>query len=223
MISRFHMALAAGVAGIATLALVGTGAAASFTDSVTSTNTITSGNFQLTAEKGSAAVNDPNNGVNPYLNAGNITTSKNTVSYTMTNADPAATYTYQFSVEDTGTLPGEIDNVVYTPMASPSAGQSALLDNMYIQVAVLQHGKWVPLTTTHNGPENVSASAPATFDMYYDTDNNETDFINPSDSTNPFSQTQTYQVTVTFNNGTITNAAELQTVTSTLMLNGHQL
>jgi len=227
MISRFHMALAAGVAGIATLALVGTGAVADFTDSVTSTNVVTSGNFALAAAPGPATVNDPNNGVTnvspSYLSAGTVTTSKNTVAYHMANADPAATYTYQFSVTDPGTLPGEIDNVVYTPMANPSSDQSALLDNMYVEVAVSQNGKWVPLTTTNGGPEHVSASAPATFDMYYGTDSNETDFINPSDSSNPFSKTQTYQVTVTFNNGAIPNGAEGQTVSSTLMLNGHQL
>ncbi len=172
-------ALAAGAVGAVALALTGTGSFASFTSSVTGTNSITSGTFQLEAVPGQATVSGPligdaTNGGQPTqtLTAGAEPTTigmGNALAYTLTNANPGDTYDYTFSVYDVGTLQGEVDTIDYSPAASGST-VSPLLGQMTVEVQEDLNGTWTDIHTsdTSGAPGSpVSAASSHTFYLDY--------------------------------------------------------
>ena len=176
-------ALAAGAVGAVALALTGTGSFASFTSSVSGTNSITSGTFQLQAVPGKTSVSGPlifdaTNGGQPTqtLTAGNEPTTVgqgNTLAYTLGNANPGDTYDYQFSVYDVGTLQGQVDTINYSPAAA-GATVSPLLGQMTVEVQEQVNGTWtdIPQKSIAKNGSNApgtpaSASLPHTYYLFY--------------------------------------------------------
>ena len=124
MFGRVALGLVAAAA--VALALSGAGAFGNFTSSVTVNNSIHSGTFQLEAlPTGTPTVSGPLIGdANPTgqpvqsLSASaepTVVGQGNTLSYSLVNASPGDTYTYQFTVYDVGTLQGELDTISYSP------------------------------------------------------------------------------------------------------------
>ena len=146
-------ALAAGAVGAVALALSGTGSFASFTSSISGTNSITSGTFQLEAAPGSATVagpliSDANTIGQPTQKLTSTTEPStvgqgNTLAYTLTNANPGDTYDYTFSVYDVGTLPGQVNTIDYSPGSGGSS--SPLLKDMTVEVQERVSGKWTDI------------------------------------------------------------------------------
>ncbi len=166
------------VAAAATaLFLTGAGAFGNFTSSVTGTNAITSGTFQLQAvPSGSPSVSGPLIGdANPTgqpvqsLTASaepTVVGQGNTLSYSLVNASPGDTYTYQFTVYDVGTLQGEVDTISYNP-GTPTPG--TLEQNMTVEVEEQVNGVWTPIhTTTASGAPGVPESAAGRYTFYLD-------------------------------------------------------
>ena len=164
MLSR--LALAVGAVGAATLGLVGTGSFASFTSSVTGTNAITTGTFQLQAEPaGPPTVAGPliGDAINGGQPAQSLTATAeptvvgqgNALSYSLTNANPGDTYTYGFNVYDVGTLQGQVDTISYAPGSSGTQ----LLSQMTVVVQEDLNGTW---TDVHNSSSSGSAGVPLT-------------------------------------------------------------
>ena len=158
MLSR--RSVVAGILGMGalSLALVGPGSFASFTSSVTGTNSISAGTFQLEAlPDGSPTVSGPLiadaiNGGQPTqtLTAGaepQVVGEGNSLAYTLTNASPGDTYAYQFSVYDVGTLQGQVDTITYQP---GSAG-APLEAQMTVEVQAQVNGTW---TDVHNSSDS---------------------------------------------------------------------
>ncbi len=164
MLSR--LALAVGAVGAATLGLVGTGSFASFTSSVTGTNAITTGTFQLQAEPaGPPTVAGPliGDAINGGQPAQSLTATAeptvvgqgNALSYSLTNANPGDTYTYGFNVYDVGTLQGQVDTISYAPGSSGTQ----LLSQMTVVVQEDLNNIW---TDVHNSSSDGSAGVPLT-------------------------------------------------------------
>lgn len=162
MVSR--LALAIGAVGAATLGLVGTGSFASFTSTVTGTNSITTGTFQLQAEPDGAPtvtgqlIGDATNGGQPTQSLTataepTVVGQGNALNYSLTNASPGDTYTYGFSVYDVGTLQGQVDTIGYAPGSSGTA----LLGQMTVAVQEYVNGAW---TDIHNSSNDGSAGTP---------------------------------------------------------------
>ena len=163
MLSR--LALAVGAVGAATLGLVGTGSFASFTSSVTGTNAITTGTFQLQAEPAGPPtvagplIVDAINGGQPAQSltatAEPTAVQGNALSYSLTNANPGDTYTYGFNVYDVGTLQGQVDTISYAPGSSGTQ----LLSQMTVVVQEDLNNIW---TDVHNSSSSGSAGVPLT-------------------------------------------------------------
>ena len=110
------LSLAAAGAALAVLGLVGTGVDGAFTSAVTVQDQITAGVFHLSASgttAGDAGMSDGSS-----------------LAYDVANAVPGERYPYEFTVTDTGTLPGEIDAVGYVPSGAdvPPAGSTVEVD-----------------------------------------------------------------------------------------------
>lgn len=223
MASRPYLAISAAVIGAGLLASVATGADASFTNAISSHNVVTSGTFALKASNASASASDPQNGVTltqPTATIANQAGAPDTlVNFSASNVDPAGTYTYQFNVYDSGSLPGVIDSITYTPGTN-----NALQDNATIELMDLNNGHI--LTNANGGPSTFAASDKVTFNTLYGTGNGLTDFVqpNPSDTGTIGGEAMTsYKMIITFNNATIPNSAEGETATSSLTVNGHNV
>lgn len=147
--------------GALSLALVGPGSFASFTSSVTGTNSITTGSFQLQAlPDGPPTVSGPL--IYDAINGGQPTQTLtataepqvvgqgNSLAYTLANANPGDAYAYQFSVYDVGTLQGQVDTINY----QPSSSGAPLEAQMTVEVQELLNGTW---TDIHNSSNDGSA------------------------------------------------------------------
>jgi predicted ribosomally synthesized peptide with SipW-like signal peptide len=150
-------ALAAGAVGAVALALSGTGSFASFTSSISGTNSITSGTFQLKAVPGATSYSAGNGVQEPPMslsaNAEPTTVGQgNTLAYTLSNANPGDTYDYTFSVYDVGTLPGQVDTINYSPGSGGSS--SPLLEDMTVEVQEQVNGVWTDIPQTRIAKNN---------------------------------------------------------------------
>jgi predicted ribosomally synthesized peptide with SipW-like signal peptide len=158
--------MVAGVLGMGalSLALVGPGSFASFTSSVTGTNSITTGSFQLEALPGGAPtvsgplIGDAVNGGQPTqsLTSGpepSVIGEGNSLAYTLANANPGDAYTYQFSVYDVGTLQGQVNTITYQPGSSGAALEA----QMTVEVQMQVNGTW---TDIHNSSDSGASGVP---------------------------------------------------------------
>lgn len=130
------MAGAIGVGALG-LALVGPGSFASFTSSVTASQSITAGTFQLegvgsTPSVTGALIGDANSIGQPTLKSSNGSEPStpdfngNTLSFTLGNINPGDTYTEPVTIYDVGSLQGQIDTVTYTPGTSGKSLEGAM-------------------------------------------------------------------------------------------------
>lgn len=218
MFSR--LTLAAGALAVGSLAFVGAGTFASYTGSDTLKANITSGTFNLTAVPGTPAVS-LNNG--QTLDAGTLPTTtghNNTLTYTLTNADPGHTYTIPFTVFDTGSLPGEINSIQYVAPMSPNQ----LASDLTIKVCFISGSGCKALFTPNVAGQSSSTlgSASATFDTTGG-DVGLTNFIgsNPTmgnTATGGGQASQGYEIVETFNASD--NGAQGQSTNQTFTING---
>lgn len=225
--------------GAATMALVGTGTFASFTGQVKYNETVTAGDFHLQAAHVTDPITDPNatswpQGFQLATDAATIRTVNGTsvVTVTQPTADPAATYRYTFYAYDSGTLPGQITTVKYTPTSATNTLMSHAL------ITVLEHkstGSFNTARTTANTtgfsaltnvgypasltvpPPPFAATGSYTFSHRSTSGNGLNGFLQPNTLTTttgiPKSESQgwiEYRVIVSFTTANITNAAENQ-------------
>lgn len=242
MLSRLTFATAA--LGAASLAFVGVGSYASFTSSVTAQNSIKTGTFQLEAlpstfacgaSKSSVCVSGPL--IGDAITAGQPSQSLtatgepavptgNKLNYSLTNANPGDTYTYQFTVYDVGTLQGQLDTVTYTP----STMGTALEQDMTVALQEDVNGTWTDVHTT--AEENasggaagvaVTAASAHTFKLDYSFGPN---FLQPNTlkagvpSYTGEENSATYRVVFHISNSGATNALEGVSTGSSLSVNG---
>ena len=163
-------------AGALTLGLTGPGSFASFTSSIAGTNSIATGSFQLEAfPSGPPTVSGPLiSDASPTgqpvqsLSASTeptpaVTGQGKTLSYSLANANPGDTYTYQFSVGDVGTLQGQVDTISYQTDTNSNA--QALENQMTVEV---QEQVWDSATSRyvwtdiHNSSDSGAAGTPQT-------------------------------------------------------------
>ncbi len=209
----FHrLPLLAGLLGTGALALglTGPGSFASFTSSVAGTNSIASGTFQLEAfPSGPPSVSGPLIGdAQPTGQPVQSLTASaeptvigqgNTLSYTLANANPGDTYTYQFSVGDVGTLQGQVNTISYQTDTNPNA---QLLENqMTVQVQEDVSGTWTDIHNNSNsGGSGVAETAAGNWTYYLDYSFGPA-FLQPNTFTNGVpncSQTGCEEATATF-------------------------
>jgi len=223
--------LAAGVSlGVGSLALVGTGTFADMMGRVPVSASITSGTFKLSATAGTPSVTKTNGQTaltSGSLTATTVTTTVNgegtTLAYTLSNADPGHTYTIPFTVYDTGSLPGLVTSIAYTP-----GGTTTLAHNLTISIC------YVTGTSCHTiyGPnvspqiQSTTGATAATFDSRGG-DVNLTNFLgsNPTmgtTSTEGGHPSQTYEIVEHYSN-TATNATAKKTTTQTFTVMGHNI
>jgi hypothetical protein len=160
MSHRLKFGIAAGTLGlgVATLAMVGTGAFASFTGQVKDDTSITAGTFHLSIPAADpSAVFDPAPATvtpatwDPVLTADGFAISPgttNTVTITQTNADPSSKYVYDFTVFDSGTLSGVVNKLVYQP--SSSLNSLMAYANVEVEECVHNNGACQSVRTTLN-------------------------------------------------------------------------
>lgn len=176
---RYRTPMIAGAVGTGALALilVGPGSFASFTSSVTTTQTIKTGTFQLEAKGGTPTVSgsyDANTIGQPQLSATNGAVPQppnfngNTVSFGLGNIAPGDTYTEPVTVYDVGSLQGQIDTVTYTPASGTNAVLLEKAMNVTVQVKV--GGTWTDVHSSDGSGapgQPVSAASPHTFYLDY--------------------------------------------------------
>lgn len=169
MLSRLKVVTGAVGLGALSLALIGPGSFASFTSSVAGTNSITTGTFQLEAlPDGAPTVSGPliydaQNGGQPTQTLSataepQVVGQGNTLAYTLANANPGDSYTYQFSVYDVGTLQGQVNTITY----SPSSTGGPLEAQMTVAVQEYVNGAW---TDVHNSSNDGSPGTPLPADQ----------------------------------------------------------
>jgi len=164
LLSRLKLVTGAIGLGALSLALIGPGSFASFTSSVAGTNSITTGTFQLEAlPDGTPTVSGPL--IGDAINGGQpsqtlsataeptVIGQGNTLSYTLANANPGDTYTYQFSVYDVGTLQGQVNTITYVP----SSTGAPLEAQMTVAVQEDVNGTW---TDIHNSSNSGAPGSP---------------------------------------------------------------
>lgn len=241
MLSRLTFATAA--LGVASLAFVGVGSYASFTSSATVNNSIKTGTFQLEAlpstftcgtKKATVCasgplIGDAVNGGQPVqsFNAGTepAVPSGNTLSYSLTNANPGDTYTYQFTVYDVGTLQGQINTITYSP-----SGSSALAKDTTVTVQEYISGKWTDVhTASQEGADGgangipVTAAAVHTFKLDYSFGPS---FLQPNtlnsgvETYKGEESSATYRVVFHISNAGATNALQGASAGATVSVNG---
>lgn len=235
MLGRVALGLSA--AGAAALALTGAGAFGNFTSSVQNTGSITAGKFALEAlPAGAPSVSGPLiNDANPTgqpsqsLSASAEPSSAgqgNTISYSLANASPGDTYTYQFTVYDVGTLQGEVDTISYHP------GTGAPLEqNMTVEVEEQVYSAtaggyvWTPIhTTTSNGAPGAPESAANPYTFYLDYSFGPA-FLQPTTLQNGVStytgdeNSATFRVVFAFN-ASAPNSVQGATASPTISVNG---
>jgi predicted ribosomally synthesized peptide with SipW-like signal peptide len=179
---KIGLAVGALGAGVTTLSLIGTGVTASFTDAVSSHNTVTAGTFKLTAVADASSCKIGSTiaaitsftpttpvGINQSVTAGTIqntgnngNTATHTVSSDVTNTDTGRIYTCEFTVFDTGSLPGRITSVTYTPPAQ-TGSNAYLLNGMKVGIQAVPANGAPPGWYTVSKNDLVSAAAGATF------------------------------------------------------------
>ncbi len=229
MFSR--LTLAVGSLGVGALAFVGVGSYASFTSSVGLNNSITTGTFQLEAQPtGTPTVAGPLAWAQqPAAQATQtqsataeptVTGEGNTLSYSLTNAAPGDTYTYQFTVYDVGTLQGQVNTITYNPV-----NRNALEQNMTIEVLEDVNGTWTPVHTSDSSgapgtPQN--AAYPYTFYLDYSFGPN---FLQPTKLVNGQPTYTGEEGSVTYRvvfgiNSSATNSVEGASASPTLTVNG---
>lgn len=181
------LGLAAGAlgVGITGLSLVGTGVTANFTDAVSSHNAVTSGTFKLTAVVDATSCKigskittitgftpSTPTGINSSVKAGSIQLTANTPTHAVVsdvpNADPGRIYTCEFTVFDTGTLPGKISSVTYTPPQQTGAN-AYLLQGMTVGIQAVPANGAPPGWLTVSGNKLVPAAGGATFSLPFGT------------------------------------------------------
>jgi len=231
--------LAAGVSlGVGTLALVGTGTFAGLTGQVPVNASITSGTFKLSAVAGTPQVNKGNG--QATLTSGSLTAAQvtktgegATLTYTLSNADPGHTYTIPFTVYDTGSLPGIVTSITYTP----SGTTSSLAKNLTISVC----WSFGTLATPANckpiyGPQTPAPQKDSTtgatafrFEKTGPGDNNLTNYLrsNPYKQGNTVTDTGhsslTYEIVEHYSYTGATNTTEGKKTTQTFTVNGHNV
>jgi len=199
-------ALAAGAVGAVVLALSGAGSVASFTSSISGSNSITSGTFQLEAVPGSATVTGPlihdaNNIGQPTqtLTATaepNVVGQGNALAYTLANANPGDTYDYTFSVQDVGTLQGQVDTINYSPGSGGST--SPLLNNMTVEVQEQINNVWTDIHNNSNDGSSGTALSAAQSHTYYLDYEFGPQFLQPKGGTNTDETSATFRVQFVF-------------------------
>ncbi|HET9091119.1 MAG TPA: SipW-dependent-type signal peptide-containing protein [Acidimicrobiales bacterium] len=163
---KLRIPLVAGAAGAAALALVvvGPGAFASFTSSVSANQSIKTGTFQLEATAGQPTVagpliGDANTIGQPILNSSTgaepAVPDGNNVSFQLWNVNPGDSYTEPLTIYDVGSLQGQVNTVTYTPDTSTSA--MTLEKYMTVEVQVNVNGVW---TDVHTSSADGSAGLP---------------------------------------------------------------
>ena len=181
MVSR--LTVAAGIMGVASLSFVGIGGYAAFTSNAQLSASTVSGSFILntTSTKSGTSCIVTNNcfgfdAVNASTNAGTTSAVNNPaiipggqnskITWSVPNMAPGDQYWSQITVQDWGTLQGEIAGVTYTPPAwsTLSASQQALLSAMTVTVEETDpQGNWhiLPLSATDYGGDG-TGGLPAT-------------------------------------------------------------
>jgi len=220
--------------GVGTLALVGTGTFAGLTGQVPVNAKVTSGTFMLSAVPGTPQVTEGNGQSLPAgtLTLSNFKTTVNgqgtTLQYTLTNADPGHTYTIPFTVYDTGSLPGLVTSIKYTP-----GGTTSLAHNLTISVCFMKGSTCKTIGGPNQAPKYTSMTGAntAVFDTT-NTSNNTygdglTNFLgsNPTESASSkygFGVSQTYEIVEHYNStGTNLTEGEGMTTTQTFTVMGH--
>ena len=229
MFSR--LTLAAGALGVGALAFVGVGSYASFTSSVVLNNSITTGTFQLEAlPTGTPTASGPfvwaqQPAAQPTQTQSataepTVTGEGNTLSYSLTNAAPGDTYTYQFTVYDVGTLQGQVNTITYNPVNA-----NALEQNMTVEVQEQVNGVWTPIhTTTSSGAAGtpLNAAYPYTFYLDYSFGPN---FLQPNTIVNGQPTYTGEEGSITYRvvfsvNASATNSVETASASPSLSVNG---
>jgi len=228
--------LAAGVSlGVGTLALVGTGTFAGLTGQVPVKASITSGTFMLSAKPGTPTMT-LNNGQYPTqtatplsagtLTATTVTTRVNgegtTLTYTLSNADPGHTYTIPFTVYDTGSLPGLVTSIKYTP-----GGTTSLAHNLTISICYVTGGSCRTIYGPNVKPQidSTTGATAANFDSQGG-DMNLTNFLGSNPTMGATSiegghSSQTYEIVEHYSYTGATNATGGKTTTQTFTVMGH--
>lgn len=227
--------------GIGALALAGTGTFAGLTGQVPTSAKVTSGTFTLSATAGTPSVNTING---QTLTAGaltdaNVTTTVNgegtTLTYTLSNADSGHTYTIPFTVYDTGSLPGLVTSIRFTP-----GGSTSLAHNLTISICwsfgatgAGCHPIYGPHTTVPTQMDSTTGARAFTFEKTGPGDNNLTNYLgsNPSEgstSTGGGHPSLTYEIVETYGSATpgmthVTNATGGKSTTQTFTVMGHNV
>lgn len=157
---RPRLLMIGGALGAASLALVGVGAHAGFTSDVVGTATVSSGTFALNAYNTAVSTSGPLafDANNYKANAGSLTVTPvptgsaagtaPTLTYTLPNVAPGDNYFASFSVDDVGTLQGQVNSIAFTPGTDASAGQQALAGQLTVKVFGCEQGSCKPGTET---------------------------------------------------------------------------
>ncbi len=145
---------AGGILGILSLVFVQSGSFASFTATASVKNNIETGKFSIAVMPNANSVTvtgvdsfDANYASLAGGSLSNITPSQ--LQLNLGYLTPGITYSYSFNVWDNGTLQGLVNNIVYTPTASPNANQYALEKDLTIQIFNGQ-GDLLGTTTANN-------------------------------------------------------------------------
>jgi len=230
--------LAAGVSlGVGTLALVGTGTFAGLTGQVPVSAKVTSGTFTLSAVAGTPTVTKANGQTtltSGKLIAANVNTKVNgegtTLTYTLSNADPGHTYTIPFTVYDTGSLPGLVTSITYTP-----GGTTSLAKNLTISACwsfgptgKTCHQIYGPQTPSSSQKDSTTGAAAFTFEKTGTGTNSLTNYLgsNPrkgATSTGGGHPSLTYEIVETYSYSGATNTTGGKTTTQKFTVNGHNV
>lgn len=233
MLSR--MTLAAGALGVGALTLVGVGSYATDTSQTALQGSIKSGTFQLQVQPGPTAVmgqliGDANPTGQPKLSESAspepVVPNGNTLAFALTNASPGDSYSYEFTVEDVGTLQGQLNTISY----SPGTGNATLERRMTVEIQEQSGSGWsTPIHTQAESPGGtgtpgspVSAATSNTFLLNY---NWGPAFLQPHTLPTGAAYTgdessATFKVTFSFNGATTDNAVEGQSAAPTMTVNG---
>ncbi len=248
MVSR--LTVAAGIMGVASLSFVGIGGYAAFTSNAVLSSSSLSGSFILhttATDTGTSCINTSTNcfshdAVNAGTNAGTINAVNNpaivpggqnsTITWSVPNMAPGDQYWSDITLQDWGTLQGEIAGVTYTPpsWSTLSASQQALLSSMTVTVEEQDpQGNWhiLPLSASDYGGDgsgNLAATGSYTFGTAVSGGN--VPFLQPwgsNGATQPGDEASaTFRVIFGLNQ-TATNAAEGASVSPSLSIDGTTL
>lgn len=244
------LTVAAGIMGVASLSFVGIGGYAAFTSNAELSASTLSGTFILNTtatDSGTSCINSSSNcfsfdAANLDTNAGTVNAVNNpaivpggqnsTITWSVPNMAPGDQYWSDITVQDWGTLQGEIAGVTYTPPAWSilSASQQALLSAMTVTVEEQDpEGNWhiLPLSSADYGTDG-SGSLAATGSYTFGTNvsGGNVPFLQPwgpNGNTKPGDEASaTFRVIFGLSQ-TATNAAEGASVSPSLSIDGTTL